>query len=193
VAFLLAAPLASADSLTNQERQRLLNHLDKTKAMFLASVNGLSEDQWTFKAAEDRWSIAECAEHIARSEAFIREAVEGFMAEPTSAEMLAKAGGKEDQVLAMIVDRSQKFQAPAPLTPAEGLGTPKKIVKEFKKQRSKTAKLARKGGDLKSFAGPHPAFEELDGYSWLLFLSGHTERHILQIEEIKDAEGYPQA
>ena len=192
LASMLTAPLVSADPLTDLERQRLLDHLSRTKAMFLASVDDISEEQWAFRAAEDRWSIADCAEHIARSEKFIRDAVEGFMAEPASAEMLAKAGGKEDQVLTMIVDRSQKFQAPANLRPNKGLGDPREVVREFKKQRSKTTKLARKGGDLRAYAGPHPAFQELDGYGWLLFLSGHTERHILQIEEIKADPSYPQ-
>ena len=47
--------------------------------------------------------------------------------------------------------------------------------------------------DLRAFAGPHPAFEMLDAYDWLLFLSGHTERHTLQIQEVKADPGFPKS
>jgi hypothetical protein len=30
-----------------------------------------------------------------------------------------------------------------------------------------------------------------DGYQWLLRMSAHTERHLMQIHEIQDSPGYP--
>ena len=46
-------------------------------------------------------------------------------------------------------------------------------------------------GDLRGHAAPHPAFRMLDGYQWILLLSGHAARHTAQIEEVKRAPGYP--
>jgi hypothetical protein len=45
--------------------------------------------------------------------------------------------------------------------------------------------------DLHGHAGPHPVFKMLDGYQWVLLLSGHSARHTAQIEEVKASAGYP--
>jgi len=45
--------------------------------------------------------------------------------------------------------------------------------------------------DLHGHAGPHPVFKMLDGYQWVLLLSGHSARHTAQIEEVKTNAGYP--
>jgi hypothetical protein len=37
----------------------------------------------------------------------------------------------------------------------------------------------------------HPVASELDAYGNLIFISGHTERHVLQINEAKESEDYP--
>ncbi|MCB1036663.1 MAG: DinB family protein [Acidobacteria bacterium] len=182
---------AFAAEMTAAERQALLDHLDRTRTLFLDEVAGLSEAQWQFKASEDRWSIAQCAEHIAKAEEFIRKSVEKILETPATPEQLAQAAGKTEKVLPLIVDRSQKFQAPEGLQPTEATADPAAIVKRFKEERKATVKLAKKEGGLRSHAGPHPAFETLDAYDWLLFLSGHTERHILQIREVKAAPGFP--
>src|SRR6267378_2316111 len=67
----LALATAFAAPLEQGERDRAMSHLHATRKAFLDSVAGLSEAQWNFKAGPDRWSIAECAEHIALSEDFI--------------------------------------------------------------------------------------------------------------------------
>jgi hypothetical protein len=45
--------------------------------------------------------------------------------------------------------------------------------------------------DLHGHGGPHPVFKMLDGYQWVLLLSGHSARHTAQIEEVKASAGYP--
>lgn len=44
--------------------------------------------------------------------------------------------------------------------------------------------------DLYGHAGP-PVFKVLDGYQWILLLSGHAARHTAQIDEVKAVAGYP--
>ncbi len=45
--------------------------------------------------------------------------------------------------------------------------------------------------DLRGHGAPHPVFKMLDGYQWVLLLSGHSARHTAQIEEVKAGAGYP--
>lgn len=174
-------------------RQQLLDHLTRTRQLFLASISGLSETQWAWKPAADKWSIAECAEHVTRSESFIRDAIRGAMATPTAPELLAKSHGKTETVLKFIVDRSGKFQAPEPLNPMQqgAARSHPAVVTDFNFERGRTHELAASVADLTAYALMHPGFQELDLLGWLNFLSGHTERHTLQIAEVKTMAGYP--
>lgn len=178
-----AAPLKAGEN----DAKVLRTHLRKSEDAFLASVRGLSEAQWSFKAAPDRWSIAECAEHIAASEDFLRGIVETkVLASP------APVGERvsDEKVLGFIIDRTSKFKAPEPVQPKKSFGTPAETVKHFKESREKTFGVAKRK-DLRDHAGDHPAFKQIDAHQWLLFLSGHTLRHTAQIEEVKATAGYP--
>src|SRR5262245_26935128 len=65
-------PTVVAGEVTDADRKALLAHLERTEQQFLASIQGLSEAQWKWKAAPDRWSVAEVAEHITVSENTLR-------------------------------------------------------------------------------------------------------------------------
>src|SRR2546427_3500192 len=71
IVLLATVCVASAQTLTQAERDRAINHLQTTRKAFLDATKGLSEAQWNFKQAPDRWSVAECAEHIAQAEDFL--------------------------------------------------------------------------------------------------------------------------
>src|ERR1700730_13914648 len=58
-------------TLTREERESALKSFQTTRDNFLKSISGLSQKQWTFKPAPDRWSVAEVAEHITVSETTI--------------------------------------------------------------------------------------------------------------------------
>lgn len=184
------APLR-AESLTKAERERLVNHLQKTRQFLLDEVAGLSEAQANFKPAEDRWSVAECAEHITLSEDFLRGAVGQAMQAPAAPERKEELKGKEDQVLQFVTDRSQKFQAPEPLRPTGRWDSLEAIIEVFKASRKKTLDYAHSTPeDLRSHIVAFPT-GDMDAYQFLLFLSGHTERHTLQIQEVKAHADFP--
>ncbi|MGH9458558.1 MAG: DinB family protein [Thermoanaerobaculia bacterium] len=191
VAFvLLLVPAAAfSEPLTTEDREKLLEHLEKTQDVFLASVDGLSDAQWNYRAAEGRWTIAEVAEHITAAESLLRGTAEGAMKEP-AAEMPEDARGDEF-VLKVIPDRSKKFQAPEPLQPTNRYGSPAATLEEFRNQRATTIDLAKNGGDLRAYAAKGPTGKPLDAYGWILFTSAHTERHTKQIEEVKADPGFP--
>jgi hypothetical protein len=181
-----------AGELVQGDRTTLLNHLDQSSAEFLNSVRGLTAEQWNYKPAGGGWSIAECAVHIALSEDFLRGIVENkVLTAPASPERIAERKSRDERVLHMITDRSFKAQAPAPLIPAAQFPTPQAALDKFQESRRKTIALARSRNDLREHAGPHPAFKEIDGYQWLLYISGHTMRHTAQIMEVRADSGFP--
>lgn len=87
---LAPTPLAG-QSWTEDERKLLLEYLHASEQDFLASLQDLSEEQWNFRPAEDRWSVGQVAEHLALTE----ELVFGLLAEqlPTAGPIEA---GRED-------------------------------------------------------------------------------------------------
>ncbi len=180
-------------ALTDQERAEAVKYFEETRRGFLDAVKGLSEAQWKYKAGPDRWSIAEVAEHIAVSEETLFGMVTGrLMQTPPAPEKKEAAKGKEDLIRASITNRSVKAQAPEMLKPTNRWATQEELVKAFNASRDKTINYIKETrDDLRSHFYAHPAFKDLDAYQWLIFISGHSARHTAQINEVKEATGYP--
>jgi hypothetical protein len=191
----LAGAIVFSSSLiaevTKADRDKLVDHLKKTEAAFLKSIDGVSDAQWKWKAAPDRWSVAEAAEHITKSEDLLRGMAEGTLKTPATPEILAKTKGKEEMILKTIPDRSQKFKAPEPLVPQGSFASKAALIDAFKAARAKTLALAGGTTDLRAHAATGLPMGEMDTYQTILFLSAHTERHTKQIDEVKATAGYP--
>jgi DinB superfamily len=185
--------LAQSATLTPEERETALKSLQATHDAFLKSIAGLSEKQWKFKPAPDRWSVAEVAEHIAVSESTIFGMVKGqIMQGPATPEKRAEIKVTDDQILTRVPDRSHKAQAPESLKPTSRWATREELVKAFEDSRKATMDYVRTSNDdFRDHLGPHPVFGALDGYQWILLLSAHSERHTKQIEEVKADPGFP--
>jgi uncharacterized damage-inducible protein DinB len=186
-----SAHARSADSLTAKEREAAVRHLEETRDHFLRSINGLSEAQWNYKPAPDRWSVAEVAEHIALSESLILQLVtERVLKTPATKQ---PAGSPTDEtVIKTITDRSGKAQAPEVLKPAGKWATREALTRDFTDARARTIAYVRETQEnLRAHAAPHPVLKAIDAYQWLLLLSAHSARHTAQIEEVKADPGFP--
>jgi len=191
-ALLLLGAAAFGQGLTQADRERGVTYLEQTRDGVVESVKGLSEAQMKFKAAPERWSVAETLEHIAKAEDFIFQNV-------TDQVMKAPAGpaGRDTakidaMVLAMIPDRSHKAQAPPPLVPTSSW-TPAESLDHFLKSRAKTIAFLESTPDLREHAADSPLGQPLDAYEWLLFIGAHSERHTKQILEVKADPAFPKS
>jgi len=180
-----------AGEVTKADRDMLVDHLKRTEAAFLKSIDGVSDAQWTWKSAPDRWSVAETSEHITKAEDLLRSTVEGMMKAPAAPDILAKTKGKEEVILKNIPDRTRKAQAPEPLVPKGTFATKAALIEAFKAARAKTLAIATGTSDLRAYGMAGFPIGEIDAYQGILFLSAHTERHTKQIEEVKATAGYP--
>ena|SRR5215831_14501509 len=191
--FLVAAP--ATETLTKDERDRAIAELEGSKQMFLDATKGLSAAQWNFKSAPDRWSIAECADHIALSETFIFGRItDGVLKTPLTPEKRETTKGKDEVLVKILQDRSFKAKAPEPLDPTKTPMSPEESTKKFLEGRAKTEEFIKTTQeDLRDhmFDHPVPAIGTLDAYQWVLLISGHTRRHTLQILEVKADPNFP--
>jgi hypothetical protein len=187
-------PGSTSASLSKDERERAINYLKETEKNFLNAIDGVSDAQWKFKAAPDRWSIAETAEHIATAEDFIWARVNEMMKAPVNPERRAETKGKDQIILDKIPDRSRKAQAPEPLKPTGKFATRAELVNHFKEVRAKEiAFLETTKEDLRSHIADNPALDAMDAYQWVIFNGAHSKRHTAQIEEVKAAPDYPKS
>ena len=180
-------------TLTPEERAAALKSLQATHDAFLQSIAGLSEKQWRFKPAPDRWSVAEVSEHIAVSESTIFGLVQTkFMTSPADPSKRTEVVGKDEIILTKVPDRSHKVQAPEILKPTNRWATEADVIKAFEESRKATMDYVRTtNDDLRDHFGPHPVLGPLDAYQWILLISAHSERHTKQIEEVKADPNFP--
>ena len=193
MASLIALTPAFCQPLTQGERDRALSELYASRKVFLDSVAGLTEAQWTFKPAPDVWSIAECAEHIALSEDLIFGMMTRMMASPAEPDKRALTQGKDEAILKGLADRSHKFKAPEPLVPSHRWATQAALIAHFKESRDRTLDYVRTTQDaLRVHFMDHPVFKTMDAYQLILLISAHSGRHTAQLNEVKQKNpGYP--
>lgn len=182
---LSAAPISQAD------RDALIKDLERSRTVFLDAIADVkTEAQWNYKAAPDRWSVAECAAHIIAAEQYFRDNIAAALKTPALPAAQQSTAG--DAVIAkMIRDRSTKFQAPTQLEP-KGKVVPKaQAIKGFEATRARTLEYVRTTQDPLREHGAGTPPQVTTAYQLVLMLSGHTERHTAQLLEVKASAGYP--
>ena len=198
VVFFCSLMALGAETLSQGERDRAMSHLHATRKLFVDATANLSEAQWKFKPGPDRWSVAECAEHLTESETFLRGLLTGTIEKAAVDEAKRESRRKDREamdakVAVMISDRSQKAQAPEPLRPMGKLGGQPQVIDLFRQRRDETiAMVEQTKADLRGrYFGMGPGME-MDLYQMLFMISAHTERHVKQMREVMAAPGFPQ-
>jgi uncharacterized damage-inducible protein DinB len=197
IAIVLLCAATSAFSQTliaaDRDRDRALPYLETTRQAVLDATAGLSDAQWNFKPAPDRWSIAEVVEHIAAAEDYLMGMVTSQVMKAPARPAGDDVKAIDDMVVTKVPDRSRKAQAPEPLKPTNRFGSPQASLKHFTDARAQTEVFLKTHDDLRDHAIDSPMGKKLDGYEWVLFVAGHSERHTKQINEVKADPNFPKA
>ena len=192
VCALFFAFAVRAQELTPVEKDKALAYLESTKKDVLDATKNLSTAQWNFKSAPDRWSIAECMEHIAAAEDYIRGSVEsGVMKAPAvpGRDTAAIDAG----IIANVPERKTKFQAPEAIKPTNRFGSPQAGIDHFVESRAKTEDFLKSTPGLRDHAADSPSGQKWDAYEFILLIAAHSERHTNQIKEVKADPNYPKS
>jgi uncharacterized damage-inducible protein DinB len=181
---------ATGQDVTNMEREQALRYLAESRAGVIEAVKGLSEAQFNFKPAPDRWSVAETLEHIAMVEDVVLTGVRVRLEKGAAPAADRDAKQVDAMILAKVPDRSTKVQAPPQLFPT-GHTTPAASLERFLRSRQEMVNWLKSDSDLRGHVVDHPVFGPLDGYQWILAAAGHSERHTKQILEVKADPNFP--
>ncbi len=191
VALLLTPVLGP--TISQVERDKAVTELETSEKVFLDATRGLSEVEWNFKPAPDRWSVAECSEHIGVTEEVVftmitEKALKG-PAEPQKRELDKM---QDEAIISMVLDRTTKFKAPEAIQPTRRWTTPEDITRHVLENRGKTlAFVNTTDQDLRNHFMDHPVLKTLDTYQWMLLISAHMRRHTAQILELKADPNFP--
>jgi len=178
-------------TLTDAEREFAVKEMTESHDHFLNTLEGLSEEQLNYKITDDSWSIAECAEHIAISENMIFGMLQGTLANKADPSKRGEVKVSDEQLIAMIEDRSNKVKTGEAFEPSGKYGSYEETVAEFKSKRKEHIDFVKSTQDDLRNRYQQLPFGTVDAYQILLFMSGHTERHIKQMEEVMDDEDFP--
>jgi hypothetical protein len=188
--MLLFAPLgpgaAPASPLTALERQRLIAHMEMTEGWLAEELSGLSPAQVQFRPAPGTWSISEVLEHLVVAEPIywqdLREAMKAAPAGRTSVTTDA-------DILWYGIDRTHRETAIAAEAPKGRLRDPRAGLDALRKLHAEMLRYVRAtDDDLRSHVVKR---QGCDAYQWLLMITAHEQRHVLQIREIKADAKYP--
>lgn len=179
--------------MSANERAQVLKWLDESRQAFVASISGVSDEQWKWKPGPGRWSLGETAEHVVLAEALLFAFVRKAMSTPANPVWEEQTKGKTEFLIREMPSRQGRALAPEPLTPLESL-TCAQVMQRFAQQRTEIERFAR---DIqialkeRTLQHPFPVLGTLNAYQWLIYVPLHTLRHHKQIAEIKATPGYP--
>ncbi len=185
--FVVAAAVpAAADPMTAGDRQRLIAHLEMTEAWLVSELEGLSEAQLTFRATPDTWSIKDVVEHLGIAEPQYWQRVQDSLKTPVTPGYKPEA--TDAGILWYGIDRTNRATTGEARVPDGRFKTAAEALRSFRALRATMMKAARESQD--DFRGRKLLEGNMDVYQWFLMISTHSQRHIMQIREVKAAGRY---
>lgn len=182
----------SDKKLVFHDKEFLLDYYQQTFDKLEKSISGLSEAQMQFHASDSAWSISQCVEHIILTEEMIFGMLKSGMEKPANPERKKDVMNSDEDIIAMVTNRSEKYKAPEMLQTKGKYNDPKTALQDLKNQRKLILEFIQKTdiNELRNRINDSPA-GATDAYQSLLFLAGHTARHTLQIDEVKAEKSFP--
>ena len=185
-------------TLESTDLSQARQYFDQTRKRVLEVTTGLSDAQWRFKPALDRWSIAENLEHMV----IVQERVLGPVREQLAQAPAPPADRDYEQVDRIVIqripDRSFKAKAPDYIAPA-GRWSPPAALDRLARNYERLAAFVESTPDLREHileSAPlrfvtNGEFDTMDAYQWALTVAAHDQRHVAQILEVQADLNYP--
>ena len=189
VGLLAAALPAFAGPMTARDRQQLLAHFEMTEAWLVSEVEGLSDAQLRFRMTPESWTIMDVVEHLAIAEPQYWKNLTDSMAAPVKEGYEPQASDAD--IMWYGIDRTERNKTGEARVPHGTFPSAKESLASFRNLRKTMLETAKTSQD--DYRGRPLLGGNMDVYQWFLMISTHSQRHILQIREIKAHGSYPKA
>ena len=181
------ASSVSAGPMTIGDRQRLVAHLEMTEAWLNSEVHGLSDAQLHFKMTPQSWSVEEVVMHLAIAEPQYWDQFNQSLKKPANPEFKPQA--TDAQMLWYGIDRTQRTTTGDARVPRDQFPDMKASLASFARLRAEMMKVAKDSQE--DLRGRQFLTASQDLYQWFLMISTHSQRHIMQIREVKAHRSFP--
>ena len=172
--------------ISMSEREMLVSALAESRDATVAAAGSLSDEQWTFRSGEECWTIGENVEHLITVERNIFGLVKKVLSRPPSVNWHESTAGKEELLQSVLLDRTQKREAPEAVQPTGRLDRAE-ALRVYQECRNELLDfVATTAEPLKAHTEDprRPAVGTLNAYQWIFFISLHNLRHLDQIAEV---------
>jgi hypothetical protein len=181
--------------MSPEEKAKAVKWMNESHAETLKWLGELSDEQLAFKAAPEKWSVLEVAEHIWMAEGRLFGAMEQALKAAANPEWETKTKGKSEFLADVMIHRKGKANAPEEIVPSGKLSRAEVIAK-LKEARARTLQFTETTAlPLKAHTldHPFPVFNTLNAYQWLIYIPLHNFRHNRQIEEVMANPNFPKS
>ena len=188
-----AAFSATDPQLTPEDRAKIIRYLDQSEKQFKELIADVTPAQWHWRPAPEKWSVADCAEHIVLAEGLLFASVTKAVASPVNPNWAEQTKGKTEFLERIMPNRTGKAVAPEAIVPA-GKWTKEETLAKFNEARAITRKFIETTTVAlheHTLEHPFPVFKTLNAYQWLIYIPLHNLRHNGQLADVKKADGYP--
>ena len=190
--WIVSTFISQAQPVVDGEREFVIGLLNASTQNLLTNIEGVNDDQWSFKSTPEAWSVGEIAEHITLAEDLLLSIALKALQAPADVSKAESLDGREKFILEIIEDRSRKSQAPEVIRPSDKFSQKQEIIDAFENVREKTINyLNTTQAPLKNHVAFHPFIGDMTVYQWFVFIAGHTNRHVAQLLEVKAHANYP--
>jgi DinB superfamily len=168
------------------DRQRLIAHFEMTDSWLADEVSHLSPAQLAFRPSATSWNVLDCVEHLVLSE---REYWATFKTSMAARPVKGESPSDDVDRLWYGIDRTQRTKTIESETPKSRYAGVEPALRDFQTLRATMVAYARTSQeDWRHHLIPG---WDRDAYQWLIMISAHSQRHILQIREIKHNPAFP--
>ncbi len=179
-------------TISKKERKFAANYLKETRDLLLKDVKNLSDTQLNYKTSPERWSVAQCIEHIAISESSLMAFIQDSLSVPADPSRRILVKVSDTTIIRVVTDRSHKSTTIEILKPHDKFGSTAGALKEFIEQRDLNIKFVMTtDADLRDHYGYHRLMGVIDCYQAIILIGAHSRRHTLQIEEVMADPNFP--
>ena len=177
--------------------EQLLEINEASQETFNTSFSGLSADQINWKPSTDSWSIAQCAEHLIKTNDLYIGRVEEALDSTYQPKFLEKVPVLKSLTAGLLlwgITTTKKLKAPVIFLPSSSEVNPS-VISDFIRQHSKMKLLMQRAIPLKaeaktitSPASPVMVFRLIDIFR---ISAIHSQRHIQQALRVKNNPNFP--
>ncbi len=181
-----ACTLIAAEKPDPLDRRRLIAHFEMTESWLVDEVSNLSPAQLVFRPAPGEFSVLDCVHHLNLSEpGYWARYKKEIATKPTKEE----SPSEDIDRLWYGIDRTEHAKTPPAQVPDLKSADLAPVLAQFRAVRATMLQYVRTTQD--DWRHHMVADWSRDTYQWLLMISAHSQRHILQLREIKHHTSFP--